>query len=141
MKIWILSDYDSRKHLAVKNLLTRFHAVYPEHRADFEVLSRRSLWDALFAHLRDPKSSPAAELMEIPHSWVPLFAKLGLLSDLSSQLEEPAARYPDFVRRNCLPAEGGSVYAMPWWVEVICLHYRADSLKKVSKSPEADLAS
>ena len=140
MKIWILSDYDSRKHLAVKNLLARFHAEYPEHKAGFEVLSRRSLWDALFAHLRDPKSSPAADLIELPQSWTPLFAKLGLLADLSGQLEGPAARYPDFVRRNCLPAEGGSVYAMPWWVEIICLHYRADSLKKISKAPEADLA-
>ncbi|HNT97464.1 MAG TPA: extracellular solute-binding protein [Elusimicrobiales bacterium] len=141
MKIWILSDYDSRKNLAVKNLLARFHAEFPGHKAEFEVLTRRSLWDALFAHLRDPKGSPAAGLIELPQSWTPLFAKLGLLSDLSGLIEGPAARYPDFIRRTCLPAEGGSVYAMPWWAEIVCLHYRADSLKKVSKDPQADLAS
>ena len=79
------SDYDTGSTWLSRACLP-FSAAYPDHNIEFSVKSRHSLWESLFAHLRDPKRNPLADVMELPQNWTELFAKLGLLSDLSTGL-------------------------------------------------------
>jgi len=141
MLIWLLSDYDHRKHLAFKGLLGRFSSAYPDVHAEFAVKSRRSMWESLFAHLRDPKRNPLADVIEIPQNWTELFARLGLLSELSSGLEALAQRrYPEFVLKELCRTEDTRAYSAPWWLEAPALYYRPQALKGAVQDPEKELA-
>jgi ABC-type glycerol-3-phosphate transport system substrate-binding protein len=141
MLIWLLSDYDHRKHLAFKGLLGRFSAAYPDIHAEFAVKSRKSMWESLFAHLRDPKRNPLADVIEIPQNWTELFARLGLLSDLSSGLEALAQRrYPEFVLKELCRTEDARAFSAPWWLEAPALYYRPQALKGAVQDPEKELA-
>src|SRR3989338_3567608 len=133
MIIWLLSDYDHRKHLASNSLIARYTASYPDHPVKFSVKSRHSLWESLFAHLRDPKRNPLADVMELPQNWTELFAKLGLLSDLSTSIEALSQpRYPEFVLKELCRDEGNRAYSAPWWLEAPALFYRSEE-RRVGK--------
>ena len=141
MIIWLLSDYDHRKHLAFKSLLARFSAAYPDSNIEFSVKSRHSLWESLFAHLRDPKRNPLADVIEIPQNWTELFSRLGLLSDLSSGLEALARRhYPEFILKELCREENSRAYSAPWWLEAPALFYRPVALKGAVEDPDTELA-
>jgi ABC-type glycerol-3-phosphate transport system substrate-binding protein len=142
MQIWLLSDYDHRKHLAFKSLLARFSSAYPDARAEFAVKSRKSLWDSLFAHLRDPKRNPLPDIMEIPQNWTELFSRLGLLAELSSRVEPLAQkRYPEFILKELCRNDESRVFSAPWWLESPALFYRPQALRRAVPHPEKDLAS
>lgn len=142
MKIWLLSDYDNRKHLAFRSLLHRFSSSFPEAAADFAVKSRRTMWESLFAHLRDPKRNPLADVIEIPQNWTELFSRLGLLADLA-QHGEPLARgrYPEFILKELCRHDAERVFSAPWWLEAPALFYRPQALKGLVGDPAAELAS
>ncbi|OGR43806.1 MAG: hypothetical protein A2X35_08820 [Elusimicrobia bacterium GWA2_61_42] len=142
MKIWLLSDYDHRKHLAFKSMLARFSAAFPDAAAEFCVKSRRSLWESLFAHLRDPKRNPLADIIEIPQNWTELFSRLGLLAELSSRVEALGQkRYPDFILKELCRNEQTRAFSAPWWLEAPALFYRPAALKGAVSDPESELAS
>ena len=142
MIIWLLSDYDHRKHLAFKSLLARFSAAYQDCSIEFSVKSRQSLWESLLAHLRDPKRNPLADVMEIPQNWTELFAKLGLLSELTPELDVLAQRrYPEFILKELCQDGGARAYSAPWWLEAPALFYRPQALKGAVENPEKELAS
>jgi ABC-type glycerol-3-phosphate transport system substrate-binding protein len=142
MQIWLLSDYDHRKHLAFKSLLARFSAAYPEARAEFEVKSRKSLWESLFAHLRDPKRNPLADIIEIPQNWTELLSRLGLLAELSSRVEPLGQkRFHEFILKELCRNDEGRAFSAPWWLESPALFYRPQALKKAVPDPETELAS
>jgi ABC-type glycerol-3-phosphate transport system substrate-binding protein len=142
MLIWLLSDYDHRKHLAFKNLLARFSSSFPDARAEFVVKSRHSLWESLFAHLRDPKRNPLADVMEIPQNWTELFSRLGLLADLTQRVEAAGQkRYPDFILKELCRGDESRVFSAPWWLEAPALFYRPQELKGAVTDPEKELAS
>jgi ABC-type glycerol-3-phosphate transport system substrate-binding protein len=142
MLIWLLSDYDHRKHLAFKSLLGRFSAAYPEVRAEFAVKSRRSMWESLFAHLRDPKRNPLADVIELPQNWTELFTRLGMLAELSGSIDALARRrYPDFVLKELCRHDEARAYSAPWWLEAPALFYRPQALKGAVTDPARELAS
>ena len=130
MLIWLLADPDSSKHLAFREMLEEFCAHFPEARAEFAVKTRRSLWESVFSHLRDSKRNPLADVIEIPHNWTALFAKLGLLYDFSRISDDfnPLA-CPGFVAREYASGEGGSVFSAPWWMEGPALFYDQRAVK------------
>jgi len=141
MLIWLLADPDTAKFAAFKNLLNSFSAHYPEIRVDFRALTRRSMWQSLFANLRDAKRHESADVMELPHSWTAVFAKLGLLAEAGSVLENFAlSRYPDFLKKGCVPEEKDSAFSVPWWMEGPALFYRPEEFKRRSLNPEMALA-
>ena len=141
MKIWLLSDYDHRKHLAFKSLLARFSAAFPDANVEFSVKSRRSLWESLFAHLRDPKRNPLADVIEIPQNWTELLSRLGLVTDLNSRVEQLAhKRFPEFVLKELCRNDEARVFSAPWWLEAPALFYRPQALKSVVEDPEKELA-
>jgi ABC-type glycerol-3-phosphate transport system substrate-binding protein len=142
MHIWLLSDYDHRKHLAFKGLLGRFSAAYPDIRAEFSVKSRRSLWESLFAHLRDPKRNPLADVIEMPQNWTELFSRLGMLADLTPGLEALSQRrYPEFIFKELLRHDEDRAYSAPWWLEAPALYCRPQALKGAVDDPAKELAS
>ncbi|MBI4801211.1 MAG: extracellular solute-binding protein [Elusimicrobia bacterium] len=140
MLIWLLSDCDTGKFAAFKNLLNSFSAQYPDIKVDFRALTRRSMWQNLFAHLRDSKHRESADLLELPHSWTAVFARLGLLAEVGGVLESfTPARYPDFLKKGCVPEESDTVFSVPWWMEAPALFYRPEEFSKRRLCPEADL--
>ncbi len=142
MIIWLLSDHDYRKHLAFKSLLARFSAAHPDSNIEFSIKSRSSLWESLFAHLRDSKRNPLADVIEIPQNWTELFSRLGLLSELSSGLEALGQRrYPEFILKELCRHEDNRAYSAPWWLEAPALFYRPQALKGVVADPDGELAS
>ncbi|MDA8131196.1 MAG: hypothetical protein M0011_06795 [Elusimicrobia bacterium] len=142
MQIWLLSDYDHRKHVAFKNLLGRFSAAFPDARPEFTVKSRKNLWESMFAHLRDPKRSPMADVVEIPQNWTELFSRLGMLSEISSEVKPLEDRsYPDFILKELCRHDESHAYSAPWWLEAPALFYRPQALKGAVEDPAAELAS
>jgi hypothetical protein len=87
MLIWLLADSDTGKFAAFKNLLNSFSAHYPEIKVDFRVMTRRSMWRNIFAHLRDSRNRETADIMELPQSWTAVLAKLGLLAEIDRVFE------------------------------------------------------
>ncbi len=141
MLIWLLADSDTGKFAAFKNLLQSFCARYPDIKVDFRVLTRRSMWQNLFAHLRDSKHRELADVIELPHSWTAAFAKLGLLAEMSGIMDTfNPARYPDFLKKGCVLEENDIVFSAPWWMEAPALFCRPDEFKKHSLRPETDLS-
>ncbi|MCX5784387.1 MAG: extracellular solute-binding protein [Elusimicrobia bacterium] len=136
MLIWLLSDSDASKHLAFSETLSGFCAHFPDVKAEFAVKTRHSLWESVFAYLRDPKRNPMADIIEIPHNWTALLAKLGLLRDLSRVFEDfnPLA-CPEFITREFGPGESGAVFSAPWWMEAPALFYSASALKAMGGYP------
>ena len=142
MLIWLLSDYDHRKHLAFKSLLSRFSAAFPEADVEFSVKSRKSLWESLFANLRDPRSDPLADIIEIPQNWTQLFSKLGLLAELSGKVEPLARRrYPEFILKELCRHDEVRAFFAPWWLEAPALFYRPQAFKGALEEPGKELAS
>lgn len=142
MKIWLLSDYDHRKHLAFKSMLARFSAAFPDAQAEFSVKSRRSLWESLFAHLRDPKRNPLADVIEIPQNWTELLSRLGLISELSQSVDALGhRRFPEFILKELCRNDDGRAFSAPWWLEAPALFYRPQALKGAVEDPESELAS
>ncbi|OGR94536.1 MAG: hypothetical protein A2016_07765 [Elusimicrobia bacterium GWF2_62_30] len=142
MNIWLLSDYDPRKHLAFKSLLSRFSAAFPDTETEFQVKSRKSMWESLFAHLRDPKRNPLADIIEIPQNWTELFSRLGLLFDLSRRVEPlESKRYPGFILKELCRHDEARAFSAPWWIEAPALFYRTQALKGICQDPEKELAS
>ncbi|MBU2573102.1 MAG: extracellular solute-binding protein [Elusimicrobia bacterium] len=140
MLIWLLSDCDTNKFAAFKNLLNSFSAQYPDIKVDFRALTRRSMWQNLFAHLRDSKHRESADIIELPHSWTAVFAKLGLLAEIGGVLESfTPAGYPDFLKKGCVPEESEMFFSVPWWMEAPALFYRPDEFRKRKLCPETDL--
>ncbi|OGS13997.1 MAG: hypothetical protein A2234_03740 [Elusimicrobia bacterium RIFOXYA2_FULL_58_8] len=142
MRIWLLSDYNHKKHLAFKSMLSRFSVAFPEAEAEFSVKSRRSMWESLFAHLRDPKRNPLADVMEIPQNWTELFSRLGLLAELASKVEPLARRrYPDFILKELCRHDEARAFSAPWWLEAPALFFRPGALEGVCGEPGRELAS
>ena len=141
MLIWLLADSDTGKFAAFKNLLHSFCAHYPDIKVDFRVLTRRSMWQNLFAHLRDSKNRESADVIELPHSWTAAFAKLGLLAEMGGVLESfNPAKYPEFLKKGCVPEESDIVFSAPWWMESPALFYQPEEFKKHSMRPETELS-
>ena len=142
MNIWLLSDYDHRKHLAFKSMLARFSSAFPDTPVEFSVKSRNSLWESLFAHLRDPKRNQLADIIEIPQNWTELFSRLGLLAELSARFEPLAQRrFPDFILKELCRNEETRAFSAPWWLEAPALFYRPQAVKEALSDPEKELAS
>jgi len=140
MLIWLLADPDAEKFTGFRNLLNSFSAHYPGIKTEFRVFTRRSMWRNLFAHLRDSKNRESADIMELPHSWTAVFAKLGLLAEMAGLVESfNPARYPDFLKNCFIPKDGGIAYSAPWWMEAPALFYRSDEFKKRGLRAETDL--
>ncbi len=141
MKFWVLSDIDSVKFSSLKNIISKFSLDYPKIQVELEVKTRETMWESLFLHLRDPKN-PIADLIEIPHSWTDILAKLGMFLEMGKVLEGAnLSKYPNFLRKGCGLQKDGVFFSLPWWMELYTLQYRLDMVKDISPDIASELKS
>lgn len=142
MKIWLLSDFDNRKHQTFRSLVYRFLSTSTDMKIEFFVKSRKSMWESLFAHLRDPRHNPMADIVEIPQNWTELFNRLGMLADLKPHLESLQKNlYPEPILAELCRHSRNNIYSVPWWQESPALFYRPQAIKTICKNPKDELAS
>ena len=142
MRVWLLSDYDNRKHHAFRGLIYQYRSIIGQSaEIHIEVKSRSSLWRSLFAHLRDAASNPLPDVMELPLNWTSRFSSLGLLADLKPYIKVLSEKaYPDYVMAELCRHGDSQIYSVPWWQKSPALHYRTDVLEKFSSNPASDLS-
>lgn len=142
MRVWLLSDYDNRKHQAFRGLIYRYTSGDTS-RISVEVKSRSNLWRSLFANLRDPAGNPLPDVMELPLNWTRRFSSLGLLANLKPYISTLADRnaYPAPVMDELCRHGDEEIYSVPWWVKSPALYYRAETVCEFCKNPSEDLGS
>ena len=142
MRVWLLSDYDNRKHHAFRGLIYQYRShIGKSTEIHIEVKSRSSLWRSLFAHLRDAANNPLPDVMELPLNWTARFSSLGLLTDLKPHIKTLSENaYPDYVMEELCRHGDAQIYSVPWWQKAPALHYRIDVLEKFSSNPASDLS-
>ncbi|MBI4656676.1 MAG: extracellular solute-binding protein [Elusimicrobia bacterium] len=127
MLFWLLSDVDAGKFLALKKLISRFSIEQPDADIQIAVKTKKSMWNALFAHLRDPANNPVADLLEIPAHWTTLFAKLGVFLEIKNVYEEISLdKYFAFLKSGCVLSDTEEIFSIPWWMEIYALILRDD---------------
>ncbi|MBO4555158.1 MAG: extracellular solute-binding protein [Elusimicrobiales bacterium] len=141
MKVWLLSDYDNRKHQAFRGLIYRYSL---KHSSDIsvDVKSRSNLWRSLFAHLRDSVNNPLPDVMELPLNWTRRFSSLGLLADLKPYIKSLSENaYPASIMEELCRHGDSEIYSVPWWQKAPALHYRKEALEEFCDNPREEFSS
>ena len=120
----------------VPGLLRRFEADHPGVRVQSEALTWSSDEQHQFYVINLEGGSPPFDVMMLDVIWVPEFARAGWILDLtpSVALAERDAHFPTAIA----PAvQEGRLWALPWFMNVGLLYYRADLLAKYGfRAPE-----
>ena len=115
-------------------LIAEFEAAHPGIRVKAEAL----LWSAdeqrQFLVINLEGGRPGFDVMMLDCIWVPEFARAGWLRDLSAAVtaEERAAHFPSAMEAGTFQ---GRTWAMPWFMNVGLLYYRADLLARHGLRP------
>ena len=120
-------------------LLAEFEATHPGIRVKAEALPWSSDEQRQFLVINLEGGNPGFDVMMLDCIWVPEFARAGWLLDLTSLLEpgEMDAHFPAAVA----PARyHGRDWALPWFMNVGLLYYRADLLAKYGLGAPATYA-
>jgi multiple sugar transport system substrate-binding protein len=118
----------------VPGLLRRFEAAHPGVRVQSEALTWSSDEQHQFYVINLEGGSPPFDVMMLDVIWVPEFARAGWILDLTALVPaaERAAHFPSAIA----PAEQeGRLWALPWFMNVGLLYYRADLLAKYGLRP------
>ena len=141
MKVWLLSDYDNRKHQAFRGLIYRY-TLKKSSDISIDVKSRSNLWRSLFAHLRDSANNPLPDVVELPLNWTRRFSSLGLLADLKPYINSLSDNsYSEPIMEELCRHGDSEIYSVPWWQKAPALHYRRETLEKFCSSPKDELSS
>lgn len=133
MKVWILSDWTSEKILLLKKLALRFSIEHPGIKVDISAKTKESMWNDLFSHFRDPQFYPIADVIEIPHHWTSVLAKMGLLVELSQIMDmSNLNKCMDFLKQGCIFEGTDNVFSFPLYMEIPTIHCRMNYLEKIS---------
>jgi multiple sugar transport system substrate-binding protein len=120
-------------------LLTEFERRHPGVRVKAEALTWSSDEQRQFLVINLEGGNPGFDVMMLDCIWVPEFARAGWLLDLTPALApgEMEAHFPSAVA----PARyRGRDWALPWFMNVGLLYYRADLLAKYGLRPPATYA-
>ena len=110
-------------------LLTEFEARHPGVRVKAEALPWNSDEQRQFLVINLEGGNPGFDVMMLDCIWVPEFARAGWLLDLTAALApgEMDAHFPSAVAAG---RYRGRDWALPWFMNVGLLYYRADLLSK-----------
>lgn len=140
MKVWLLSDYDNRKHQAFRGLIYRYTSG-ASREVSIEIKSRNNMWRSLFAHLRDAKNNPLPDVLEIPQNWTERFNSLGILADLRPYIKSLSdGTFPKYIMAELCRHSSKQIFSVPWWQKSPALHYKKDVLEQYCDNPEKELA-
>jgi len=141
MQFWVLPNSGTQTVAHLRALLMEFKREHPDTRVDISVLTRDTLWRRLFECQREPRTTEVADLVQIPHYWTALFARLGILAELSS-MDGPSSleEWIEPLRPHCVLPGTSKIYSVPWCMDVTALHYRVDHLREVCANPDEQLS-
>jgi ABC-type glycerol-3-phosphate transport system substrate-binding protein len=133
MKVWILSDWTAEKTPLLKKLALRFSIEHPDVKIDISAKTKKSIWNDLFSHFRDPQFYPIADIIEIPHHWTSVLAKMGLLVELNQIIDvSNLNKCMDFLKQGCIFEGTDTIFSFPMWMEIPTLHCKINYLEKIS---------
>ena len=118
----------------VPGLLRRFEAQHPGVRVRSEALTWSSDEQHQFYVINLEGGAPPFDVMMLDVIWVPEFARAGWILDLTARVPaaERDAHFPSAIE----PAvQEGKLWALPWFMNVGLLYYRADLLAKYGFAP------
>lgn len=137
MKLWLLEDYNYSKFLFFKELADRFYRE-TSIKVDIEIKSRKNLWNSIFYFFEDPEKS-LGDIIEIPHQWTSIMAKLGLLLELSIVYEDfNENKILKFLKKTMSCDESEKLFSLPLYFEVFTLQCRADMCGKFISRKELE---
>ena len=141
MQFWVLPNSGVQTVAHLRALLVEFSMEHPDVRVDISVLTRETMWSKIFECQREPRTGEVADLVLIPHYWTALFARLGILAELSGQ-DGPSSleEWIEPLRAHCVLPGTAKIYSVPWWMDVTALHYRVDHLREVCSNPDEQLS-
>jgi multiple sugar transport system substrate-binding protein len=120
----------------VPGLLRRFEAEHPGVRVQSEALTWSSDEQHQFYVINLEGGSPPFDVMMLDVIWVPEFARAGWILDLTPSVP-PAERDAHFATAIEPALQEGRLWALPWFMNVGLLYYRADLLAKYGfRAPE-----
>ncbi|MGH7399857.1 MAG: extracellular solute-binding protein, partial [Candidatus Rokuibacteriota bacterium] len=118
----------------VPGLLRRFEAEHPGVRVQSESLTWSSDEQHQFYVINLEGGSPPFDVMMLDVIWVPEFARAGWILDLTPFV--PAASLTEHFPSAIEPAvQDGRLWALPWFMNVGLLYYRADLLARYGLRP------
>jgi multiple sugar transport system substrate-binding protein len=118
----------------VPGLLRRFEAEHPGVRVQSEALTWSSDEQHQFYVINLEGGSPPFDVMMLDVIWVPEFARAGWILDLTPSVQ-PVERDAHFAAAIEPATQGGRLWALPWFMNVGLLYYRADLLAKYGLAP------
>jgi multiple sugar transport system substrate-binding protein len=120
----------------IPRLLAEFEAEHPGIRVKAEVLPWTSDEQRQFLVINLEGGRPGFDVMMLDCIWVPEFARAGWLLELTPGVspDELSAHFPSAVEAGTY---SGRVWALPWFMNVGLLYYRADLLARYGFAPPA----
>ena len=124
--------FNEAETATVVTLLDEFQRAHPELHVEVTVLSFGSGRNRLLESMR---GGSAPDLARAEVAWIPEFASLGLIEEVSSevQLEDHVPSIQPFVRWK------DKTWAWPQSVDCLALFYNASQLEAIGESPPANL--
>lgn len=141
MILWLMPDAGDKTREDYASLITQFKQENPSVDVTVRVFTRNILWRRIFTMKHPTYEEEIPDVVQVPHYWTALLVREGVaenLSELDPGLSLTNCLVP--LKSHCYRPGTKDIYSYPWWFDLSALHYRADHLKKVSSSPEKDLA-
>ena len=141
MIVWLMPDSGARSKTDYQELAERFCQEHPGAEVTVQVITRNILWKKIFTLKYPAANEVIPDVVQIPHYWTALLTRAGVaenLSQLAPELSLASCLTP--LRTHCYKPGTKDMYSYPWWFDMSALHYRTDHLKRVSSSPEKELA-
>ena len=140
MNFWVLLDSGTNTIKNFEKLLCKFKSENPSIPVNLKVLTRKDMWKSIYTFKRYLKPQDAPDVIEIPHYWTTLLSQSEIIENLSSL--DPKISVKSFlpqVQAHCYKSGTKNIYSLPWWMDVLAIHYRVDHLKAVCKNPQKEL--
>lgn len=133
MKMWILNDYNHKKYYFYKKFAEHFKDEKGIN-IDIEIKSKENVWNEIFGFFENP-SIKLADIIEIPHHWTTLVAKLGLALPLTSLMDDEPDKYLYPFLKNTMVFESTQKYfSLPIYFEIMVMFYKKEMLDFVDYS-------
>ncbi|MCX7905337.1 MAG: ABC transporter substrate-binding protein [Elusimicrobiales bacterium] len=137
MKLWILNDYNQRKYYFYRKIVDHLKKEKGLN-IEIEIKSKENIWNDIFSFFENPSLS-LGDVIEIPHHWTTLFAKLGLSLPLNSFIEEDFTFkiYP-FLKQTMVCELTEKFFSLPIHFEVMVMFYKREMLGNILSHSEME---
>lgn len=129
MKIWLLNDYNVKKYIYFNSIIEEFKKEKSIN-IDIEIKSRENIWSLLFDFLNNPDAK-IADIIEIPHQWTSVMAKLGLTLNVDFVIDLENKKIFDFLKDTMKYENTSKFFSIPIFFETMAFFYRKDMIEKV----------